>query len=146
MFLFWVSAEHHECTDVKHERFYERTRYLDTYLDFRTKFKEGHNWPLSFTWRILTLRGCLKEGSSEDGQGQRFVSSLSQVDTEEGVNGFKSVSPKRVLALGKKSSRKKVGEPLEDRYGGRVSNLESIVGVREWWRYAWRWADVSKEG
>lgn len=88
----------------------------------------------------------LERGSSEDGQGQRFVSSLSQVDTEESVNGFKSVSPKRVLALGKKSSRKKVGEPLEDRYEGRVGNLESIVGVREWWRYAWRWADVSKEG
>lgn len=66
---------------------------------------------------------------------------------EEGVNGFESIFPKRVLALGRGSSRKKLGEPPDDRYGGRVSSLESIVGVRKWYRcrYAWRWADVSRE-
>lgn len=94
-------------------------RELDTYdQDFGAKFKEDQNWLLSLTWTILTLRGYLKVGSSGDGQGRRFVNSLSQVDTEEDVSGLESVFPKRVLALGRESSRKKLGEPPEGRYGG----------------------------
>ena len=56
-------------------------RELEAYdQDFGTKSKEDQNWPLALTWTILTLRGYLKEGSSGDGQGQRFVNSLSQVE------------------------------------------------------------------
>lgn len=122
-------------------------RELDAYdQDFGTKSKEDQNWPLSLAWTVLTLRGYLKEGSSGDGQGQRFVNSLSQVDTEEDVNGLESVSPKTVvLALGREYSRKKLDEPQQ--VNKQVNNLESIVCVREWyrWTYARRWADVSKE-
>lgn len=63
------------------------------------------------------------------------MTSLSQADTEEDINGLENIFPKRMLALGRESSRKKLGEPPEDRYGGRVRNLESIVGIREWYRW-----------
>lgn len=77
------------------------------------------------------------------------MSSLSQVDIEEGVNGlYKMSHPKGLLALGRGSSRTKlcVNHQKADTEGS-VCILENIVGVRGWyrWRCSWRCAGVSKE-
>lgn len=68
------------------------------------------------------------------------MSSMSQADSEVDVNGVKTVSAKWVLAPGGSPVGRCCGRLLTDtegRYRGEGCTLESIAGVREWYR--WRY-------